>query len=52
LNENRNTPEDKLFKQSNIPVAALLEGHFASLYKDRIGKAEKGQFGILWNAFP
>jgi gliding-associated putative ABC transporter substrate-binding component GldG len=41
LNENRNAPQDELFKQINIPVAALLEGHFTSLYKNRIGKAEK-----------
>ena len=41
LNENRNAPQDELFKQSYIPVAALLEGRFSSLYKNRIGKAER-----------
>jgi len=41
LNENRNVPQDELFKQSNIPVAVLLEGHFSSLYKNRVGKAER-----------
>jgi ABC-2 type transport system permease protein len=34
-------PQDELFKQSNIPVAVLLEGHFSSLYKNRVGKAER-----------
>ncbi len=38
LNENRNTPEDVLFKQQNIPVAVLLEGKFTSLYKNRISQ--------------
>jgi ABC-2 type transport system permease protein len=41
LNENRNAPQDELFKQSNIPVATLLEGRFSSLYKNRVGKAER-----------
>ncbi|HEV8287036.1 MAG TPA: gliding motility-associated ABC transporter substrate-binding protein GldG [Chitinophagaceae bacterium] len=41
LNENKNAPQNELFKQSNIPVAALLEGHFTSFYKNRIGKAER-----------
>lgn len=36
LNENRNAAEDKLFNQSNIPVAVLLEGTFTSLYKNRL----------------
>jgi gliding-associated putative ABC transporter substrate-binding component GldG len=38
-NENRNTPEDVLFKKHDIPAAILLEGKFVSFYKDRIGKA-------------
>ena len=38
-NENRNTPEDALFRQHNIPAAVLLEGRFTSLYKSRIGRA-------------
>lgn len=38
LNENRNAPEDILFKQKDIPVAVLLEGNFTSLYKNRIAQ--------------
>ncbi|MCZ2224053.1 MAG: gliding motility-associated ABC transporter substrate-binding protein GldG [Chitinophagales bacterium] len=41
LNENRNTPEDALFKQKNIPVAVLNEGRFTSLYKNRISQEQK-----------
>lgn len=39
-NENRNTPEDVLFKQHDIPAAVLLEGRFTSLYKSRISRAQ------------
>lgn len=39
-NENRNTPEDALFKKTGIPVAVLLEGKFSSLYKNRISRAQ------------
>ncbi len=39
LNENRNTPEDALFNQANIPAAVLLEGSFKSLYRSRAGKS-------------
>jgi gliding-associated putative ABC transporter substrate-binding component GldG len=35
-NENRNTPEDALFKQHDIPAAVLLEGKFTSFFKSRI----------------
>jgi len=38
-NENRNAPEDALFKRKDIPAAVLLEGKFSSFYKGRIGKA-------------
>ena len=38
-NENRNTPEDALFRSNGIPVAVLLEGKFSSLFKNRIGQA-------------
>lgn len=41
LNENRNTPQDILFQQKNIPVAVLLEGNFTSLYKNRIAQKIK-----------
>lgn len=40
LNENRNAPEDILFKQINIPVAVLLEGKFSSLYKNRVSQQQ------------
>lgn len=40
LNENRNTPEDVLFNQKNIPTAVLLEGNFKSLYKNRISQIQ------------
>ncbi|HEU0065061.1 MAG TPA: Gldg family protein, partial [Flavisolibacter sp.] len=47
-NENRNAPEDALFKMHDIPAAVLLEGSFTSMYTGRIGKAAKdslNQFG-------
>jgi hypothetical protein len=40
-NENRNSPEDVLFKKNGIPVAVLLEGKFNSLYKNRVTKAQQ-----------
>jgi ABC-2 type transport system permease protein len=40
-NENRNAPEDVLFKKNGIPVAVLLEGQFSSLYQNRIGQAQR-----------
>ena len=39
-NENRNAPEDVLFKQHDIPAGVILEGQFTSLYKNRIGKTQ------------
>ncbi|MGZ8511742.1 MAG: Gldg family protein, partial [Chitinophagaceae bacterium] len=41
LNENRNAAEDEKFKQADIPAAVLLEGQFASLYRNRISQAQK-----------
>jgi gliding-associated putative ABC transporter substrate-binding component GldG len=38
LDENRNVPEDVLFKSNGIPAAVLLEGKFRSLYEGRISK--------------
>jgi ABC-2 type transport system permease protein len=38
-NENRNAPEDALFKRSNIPAAVLLEGKFTSHYNNRVPRA-------------
>ena len=46
-NKNRNTPEDAKFKRSNIPVAVLLEGKFASLYRNRISKAQLDSMNAL-----
>jgi gliding-associated putative ABC transporter substrate-binding component GldG len=40
-NENRNAPEDALFKKSNIPAAVLLEGRFTSLYRNRLSRAQQ-----------
>ncbi len=40
FNENKTTPEDALFKQKDIPVAVLLEGHFTSLYRNRIAQSQ------------
>jgi gliding-associated putative ABC transporter substrate-binding component GldG len=41
LNENRNAPEDALFKKSGIPAAVLLEGKFTSLYRNRATQAQR-----------
>ncbi|MGZ8523578.1 MAG: Gldg family protein, partial [Chitinophagaceae bacterium] len=41
LNENRNVAEDEKFQQAEIPAAVLLEGQFASLYRNRISQAQK-----------
>jgi gliding-associated putative ABC transporter substrate-binding component GldG len=38
-NENKNAPEDALFKQHDIPAAILLEGKFTSFFKNRLGRA-------------
>lgn len=40
-NENRNAPEDPLFKQRGIPAAVLVEGKFTSFYKSRISRAQR-----------
>lgn len=39
-NENRNVPEDALFKKHDIPAAVLLEGNFTSFFKNRVSKAQ------------
>ncbi len=41
LNENKMVPQDEKFNQNSIPVAALLEGSFQSIYKYRVGKMLK-----------
>ncbi len=40
-NEVRNTPEDALFKRSNIPAAVLIEGRFSSLYRGRVTRQQR-----------
>lgn len=39
-NENRNVAEDALFKQSHIPAGILLEGKFASFFRNRLSKSK------------
>ena len=51
LNENRNTPEDILFNQKNIPTAVLLEGNFKSLYKNRISQQQADSLTKLGISF-
>ena len=41
LNENKNVPEDEMFKMNAIPVGILLEGQFTSLYRNRISKSQQ-----------
>jgi len=51
LNENRNTPEDDLYKQTSIPTAVLLEGNFTSLYKNRIAQQQIDSLQALGTPF-
>jgi ABC-2 type transport system permease protein len=37
--ENRNVPEDDAYRKKDIPAGVLLEGKFASLYKNRVSQA-------------
>jgi ABC-2 type transport system permease protein len=46
-NENRNAPQDALFKNHDIPAAVLLEGNFSSFYKGRISKAQKDSLQVI-----
>jgi gliding-associated putative ABC transporter substrate-binding component GldG len=46
-NENRNSPQDALFKKRDIPAAVLLEGNFTSFYKGRISKEQKDSLQII-----
>ncbi len=39
LNSVRETPDERLYNKSKVPVAVLLEGGFESLYKNRIPPA-------------
>lgn len=39
-NENRNAPQNELFRQHDIPAAVLLEGKFTSFFKNRISRAQ------------
>jgi gliding-associated putative ABC transporter substrate-binding component GldG len=45
-NENRNAPEDVLFKKSGIPAAVLLEGRFTSFFRGRLGKVQRDSLGL------
>ena len=51
LNENRNAPEDEKFRQSDIPVAVLLEGKFTSLYRNRVSQTQKDTLVSLGTPF-
>ncbi len=51
LNENRNTPEDALFKSNHIPVAALLEGRFTSLFRNRLSTAQRDSLRLAGITF-
>lgn len=46
-NENRNAPQDALFKGHDIPAAVLLEGNFPSFFKGRISKAQRDSLQII-----
>ncbi len=43
VNENRNVPEDVQFNRNAIPVSALLEGKFTSLYRNRVTQAQSAE---------
>ncbi|HEY0057727.1 MAG TPA: gliding motility-associated ABC transporter substrate-binding protein GldG [Flavisolibacter sp.] len=45
-NEVRNTPEDALFRRSNIPAAILLEGRFSSLYRGRVTREQRDSLQV------
>jgi len=47
LNENRNAPEDEKFRQSDIPVAVLLEGKFNSLYRNHISSVKADSLNAM-----
>jgi len=40
-NENRNAPEDALFRKRGIPSAVLLEGRFTSFFRGRISRTQR-----------
>lgn len=40
-NENRNAPEDALFRTKDIPAAVLLEGKFRSFFRGRISRDQR-----------
>ncbi len=51
LNENKNVPEDDKFKRNALPVAMLMEGRFASLYKNRATKAQADSLAAAGDQF-
>ena len=46
-NENRNTPEDALFNQANIPTAVILEGTFNSFFRGRLTAAQRDSLAAI-----
>jgi ABC-2 type transport system permease protein len=46
-NENRNIPQDALFKKHDIPAGILLEGNFTSFYAGRITKAQQDSLKVI-----
>jgi ABC-2 type transport system permease protein len=51
LNENKNAPEDDKFKRNAIPVAMMLEGKFASLYRNRATPSQRDSLAAHGTAF-
>ncbi len=51
LNENKDVPEDEQFKKTAIPVAMLLEGKFASLYKNRSTQSQRDSLAAYGLSF-
>lgn len=46
-NENRNAPEDALFRQANIPAAVILEGTFNSFFRGRLTTAQRDSLSAI-----
>jgi ABC-2 type transport system permease protein len=46
-NENRNRPEDALFRQANIPAAVVLEGTFNSFFRARLSTAQRDSLKLI-----
>jgi len=46
-NENRNAPEDALFRRAGIPAAVLLEGNFNSFFRGRLTTAQRDSLALI-----